>query len=351
MIKDGQSEDSSPLTKRRRLSTSTNENENTNTNKSQRIIRKEFGSTCIRIAKRGPRKAKCNTKKNVANNCQSTQSTAWNATTTATTTKTTKATTTVECTLYKNGVMENKNLDKICDEIFGSINLCVNIFEFLRMKDKIVWRRVNKYFNTQFEFCYSLENNNQLFFNYGFAFIKNQITNEFCDIKRLGYWFTQSLNHHENQLGEVSIIVKNNISNDDLHSSIHTSPLKSNHLFEIDGYTTSPQKRQSNAKNCGNFTDAQNKTMIDIARKYGYTLVCAESLQVAVNNKMTNQTLYGGAWWNIPERFNDTSGLQCSESDSIDAAYMKNVDVLIFVVATDAPNYAKLFILLIFCCF
>ena len=203
------------------------------------IIRKTVGNICSITAKKRSRKSKRKGNKNNNKNIsQNKVSNHYNV-------------------IIKNGNNKNRKVtNRLCDEIFGSINLCMGIFDFLSIKETIMWRRMNKYFNKQFNFCYSLENN-QLFFNYQFSHIKQMIENEFCHFKTLAYWFAQVLSFRNDECIEksTSVRIKSNISNDDLHSTLHTLPVNSKHLFEIDRYFAPPEEEKENVKNCGVFKE------------------------------------------------------------------------------------------------
>merc|ERR1719273_565633 len=70
------------------------------------------------------------------------------------------------------------------------------------------------------------------------------------------------------------------------------------------------------ARFCGGARDASGWSLIDYAKEYGFAVVCGEALQNILGN---------GGIWNIPQVQTDVTGPVCSDDDSLDAIYMKNV--------------------------
>lgn len=79
-----------------------------------------------------------------------------------------------------------------------------------------------------------------------------------------------------------------------------------------------------NAANCAFNKDLQGKSWTDIADEHGFAIVCGEALQYSATNQHTQAQLSGGLW-EIPEVFTDTTGPKCSDEDSFDNTYMKNL--------------------------
>ena len=71
------------------------------------------------------------------------------------------------------------------------------------------------------------------------------------------------------------------------------------------------------AEHCGEEHDGHPMRLIDYAKQYGFALVCGEALQT--------EELRESGQWKIPQIQTDETGPVCSDDDSIDAMYMKNV--------------------------
>jgi hypothetical protein len=76
-----------------------------------------------------------------------------------------------------------------------------------------------------------------------------------------------------------------------------------------------------NAYRCGEGPDLTNTTWVDVAMEHNFIFMCGEAVLSSTTNNITGANIVGGIW-DIPEVFNDSSGRNCDDKDSIENAYM-----------------------------